>query len=146
MRCQSKYLTPFIDGQQGVKQECKLSPTLFSLYINYLVKEIKQMNLGDDIDDYQLSIFMYPDNVALIAPDVESLQGMLTKLHDWCSKWRLSVNSEKTKIVHFRPIPTTRCNYKFSCGNVHIENTDKYKYLGLWFQENLDVKYRIGPN
>ena len=34
-------------------------------------------------------------------------------------------------IIHFQPIPTTRCNCKFSCGNVHIETTDKYKYLGL---------------
>lgn len=91
----NEYLTPFIDVQQGVKQGCKLSPTLFSLYINDLAKEIKQMNLDVDIDDYQLSILMYADDVALIVPDVESLQRMLTKLHDWCSKWRLSVNSEK---------------------------------------------------
>ena len=33
------------------------------------------------------------------------------------------------------------CNKQFSCGNVTIEITDRYKYLGLWFQEHLDMKY-----
>ena len=135
------YLTPIIDVSQGVKQGCKLSPTLFSLYINDLAIEIKQMNLGIDIDEVQISIFLYADDIALIAPDADSLQLMLNKLHEWCSKWRLSVNSIKTKIVHFRPMSVTRSNKVFECGDLNIELTDKYKYLGLWFQEHLDLKY-----
>ena len=99
------------------------------------------MNFGIDIDDLQLSILLYADDVALIAPDAESLQLMLNKLHEWCSKWRLSVNSDKTKIVHFRPSSVLRCNNLFSCGNLNIELTEKYKYLGLWFQEHLALKF-----
>ena len=136
----NEYVTPFLCVPQGVKQGCKLSPTLFSLYINDLASEIKQMNLGVDIDELQLSILLYADDIALIAPDVDSLQLMLDKLHEWCSKWRLSIHSDKTKIVHFRPSNVQRCNKQFSCGNVTIEVTDRYKYLGLWFQEHLDMK------
>ena len=99
------------------------------------------MNFGIDIDDLQLSILLYADDVALIAPDAESLQLMLNKLHEWSSKWRLSVNSDKTKIVHFRPSSVLRCNNLFSCGNLNIELTEKYKYLGLWFQEHLALKF-----
>ena len=99
------------------------------------------MNLGDDTDGLQLSILLYADDVALIAPDTESLQLMLNKLHEWCSKWRLSVNRDKTKIVHFRPSSVLRCNNLFSCGNLNTELTEKYKYLGLWVQEHLDLKF-----
>ena len=88
-----------------------------------------------------MSILLYADDVMLIAPNAESLQLMLNKLHEWCSKWRLSVNSDKTKIVHFRPSSVLRCNNLISCGNLNIELTDKYKYLGLWFQEHLDLKF-----
>ena len=126
---------------QGVKQGCKLSPTLFSLYINDLANEIKQMNLGVDIDELQLSILPYADDVALIAPDADSLQLMLDKLNEWCCKWRLTVNNDKTKIVHFRPASVQLCNNQFSCGNASIQLTEKYKYLGLWLQEHLDMKY-----
>ena len=73
------YLIPFIDVPQGVKQGCKLSPSLFSPYINDLANEIKEMGLGIDIDDLQLSILLYADDIALIAPDAESLQLMLNK-------------------------------------------------------------------
>ena len=135
------YLTPFIDVPQGVKQGCKLSPTLFSLYINDLANEIKEMGLGIGIDDLQLSILLYADVIALIVPDAESLQLMLNKLNDWCSRWRLSINCEKTKIVHFRPTSIVRCNKNFSCGQLDIEQIEKYKYLGLWFEEHLDLKF-----
>ena len=135
------YLTPFIEVRQGVKQGCKLSPTLFALYINDLAREIKNLNLGVDIDDLQLSILLYADDIALIAPDASSLQKMLDKLCEWCSKWRLTINSEKTKIIHFLPVTLPQCNDNFSCGNTEVEITDKYKYLGFWFQENLDMKF-----
>ena len=135
------YLSPLFKVSQGVKQGCKLSPTLFSLYINDLANEIKQMNLGVDIDELQLSILLYADDVALIAPDADSLQLMLDKLNEWCCKWRLTVNNDKTKIIHFRPASVQLCNNQFSCGNASIQLTDKYKYLGLWLQEHLDMKY-----
>ena len=135
------YLSPLFKVSQGVKQGCKLSPTLFTLYINDLANEIKQMNIGVDIDELQLSILLYADDVALIAPDADSLQLMLDKLNEWCCNWRLTVNNDKTKIVHFRPASVQLCNNQFSCGNASIQLTDKYKYLGLWLQEHLDMKY-----
>ena len=135
------YLSPLFKVSQGVKQGCKLSPTLFSLYINDLANEIKQMNLDVDIDELQLSILLYADDVALIAPGADSLQLMLDKLNEWCCKWRLTVHNYKTKIVHFRPASVQLCNNQFSCGNASIQLTDKYKYLGLWLQEHLDMKY-----
>jgi hypothetical protein len=46
-----------------------------------------------------ISILPYADDIALITPDEQSLQLMLNKLTDWCSKWKLSVNPEKTKVI-----------------------------------------------
>lgn len=137
----NEHLTPFINVHQGVKQGCKISPTLFSLYINDLANEIKQLNLGVEVNDLQLSLLLYADDIALVAPNVESLQIMMSAMNKWCNKWRLSINKDKTKVVHFRPASVDRCDTDFTCGNLAIEITDKYKYLGLWFQEHLDMKF-----
>ena len=98
------------------------------------------MHLDVDIDELQLSILLYADDVAVIAPDVDFLQLMLDKLNEWCCKWRLTVNGDKTKIVHFQPASVQLCNNQFSCG-ASIQLTDKYKYFRLWLQEHLDMMY-----
>lgn len=51
--------------QQGVKQGCNLSPTLFSIYINDLANDIKNSNLGIDIDNYIVGILLYADDIVL---------------------------------------------------------------------------------
>ena len=84
------------------------------------------MNLGVDVDELQLSMLLYADGVALITPDVYSLQLMLYKLNEWCCKWQQHAQL---------------CNNQFSCCNVSIQLTDTYKYLGLWLQEHLAMKY-----
>ena len=79
-----------------------MSPTLFSMYINDLATGIKDLNCGVTIDDMNVSILLYADDIVLIAPEEESLQKMLDFVAEWCRKWRMSVNSDKTQVVHFR--------------------------------------------
>ncbi|XP_063436893.1 ankyrin repeat domain-containing protein 50-like [Mytilus trossulus] len=69
--------TPWFNVDCGVKQGCLLSPTLFAAYINDLAKRINNLNCGVCFDDTVLSILLYADDIALIAPDEESLQKML---------------------------------------------------------------------
>ncbi|XP_071123934.1 uncharacterized protein [Mytilus edulis] len=69
--------TPWFNVDCGVKQGCLLSPTLFAAYINDLTERINNLDCGVRIDDTMLSILLYADDIALIAPDEESLQKML---------------------------------------------------------------------
>ena len=97
------------------------------------------MEIGDD----QLALLLYADDIVLLAPTEESLQLMLNKLNEWCAKWRLLINQEKTKIVHFRPVSIQETQYNFVCGELALEKTSTYKYLGLWFHEHLDMKFAV---
>lgn len=137
------HMTSYLDVALGVKQGCRLSPTLFALYINDLAEDIKALGCGIELDVGQLSLLLYADDVVLIAPTEDSLQLMLNTLNDWCSKWRLLINTDKTKIIHFRPVSKEKCQFDFRCGDIAIEITDTYKYLGLWFHEHLDMKFAV---
>lgn len=97
-------LTDFFKVDSGVKQGCKLSPTLLAIYINDLVNDINSLSAGVTMDEKVISSLLYADDIALIAPDEISLQKMLDEVGEWCKRWRLIVNKEKTKILHLVPV------------------------------------------
>ena len=50
----------------------------------------------------------------------------------------MSVNEEKTKVVHFRNPSVPPTNFMFWCGPTSIARQDIYTYLGLVLTEHLD--------
>ena len=115
--------SPWFPVTNGVKQGCKISPTLFSIYIHDLAEEIKRLNCGVNLDDTIVSVFLYADDIVLTAPTAENLQMMLDALNSWCRKWKLTVNQEKTKVIHFRTASVNRSTFDFKCGDKDIEYT-----------------------
>ena len=87
----------------GLKQGCLLSPILFSILIDDLAKEIKNLNIGVEIGNTLLNILLYADDIAILASTPEELQLMLDTIHMWLKNWRLTLNGKKSKVVHFRP-------------------------------------------
>jgi len=139
VRVNGLYTDPF-NIAQGVKQGCVLSPLLFSIYINDLALNIKSLNLGVDVENINLSILLFADDIALISDSPQNLQQMLHKVSEWCAKWRLSINEEKTKVIHFRPKACIRTDFRFMCLGKPVEAVDSYKYLGLLLNEHLDMQ------
>ena len=113
----------------GVKQGCNLSPTL-ALYI-------KNFNVGI------ITILLYADDIALLAGTAGDLQLQLNVLNQWCHKWRMTIN--QTKSIHLMCKRTKHTVSKhtvanFKCGDIGLDVTSEYKYLGLWFNEFLDLQ------
>ena len=94
-------LTSWFEVNNGVRQGDTLSPTLFAIYNHILAKEIINLNLGININNYRLSILLYADDMVLIANTETYLQKMLTTMYDWCMKWRLNINVAKSNVIHF---------------------------------------------
>ena len=79
----------------GVRQGDSLSPTLFSMYLNDLANDIKELRAGVDINGKNVGILLYADDIALIAPSEASLQLMLDKVAQWSAKWKINMNRTK---------------------------------------------------
>jgi len=54
--------------------------------------------------------------------------------------WRLSVNCDKTEIVHFRNKNVVRTDSIFKLGGNTLNIVPEYKYLGVVLNENLDYE------
>ena len=80
--------TPWFPVSTGLKQGCKISPTLFSVYINDLAQKINSLGCGVQLDDAMISTLLYADDIVLISPSAENLQTMLNALDIWCKKWK----------------------------------------------------------
>ena len=131
--------TDFFNITAGVKQGDGISPTLFSIFIDNLVKGIKELDLGVEIDtNFQVSTLLFADDIVLIAPNEVNLQLMLDYLTKWCVENRMEVNINKTKIIHFRKTNSARTVFNFHLGNCPIDICDTYKYLGIILNEHLD--------
>ena len=132
-------LTNWFVTDSGVRQGDNLSPVLFNIYLNDLAEELNNLKLGVKINDFCVSLLLYADDIVLLSENEENLR-KCCYVHEWCQKWQMTVNIEKTKVLHFCKKRTKRSNYRFSLGNELIENVSKFKYLGVIFDEFLNFK------
>ena len=121
----------------GVRQGDSLSPILFALYINDLAREIIDLNKGIKLDNINISILLYADDIVLISESEQNLQDMLDYMHRWCFKWKLKLNGDKSSVAHFRPKRQRRSEFSFHFGQNILNTVDKYKYLGILIDEHL---------
>ena len=67
---------------------------------------------------------MYTDDIIVIIAESEQImQELLDKVATWCTKWQLTINQSKTKIMHFRKTRTKQSTYKFKIGSTEIDYT-----------------------
>ena len=118
----------------GVRQGECLSPFLFSMYINDLEKELIQKGAeGIDIGMLKLYLLLYADDIVIFSNTSEGLQKGLDILSDYCQKWKLTVNIDKTKVMVFRKGGILPRNLSFTFQGNMIEIVNKFIYLGISF-------------
>ena len=133
-------LSECFDVENGVKQGCILSPSLFAMYIDDLVEQLRVKNAWTVCGECMVSSLLYADDIVLVAPDKESLEVLIKVVEEWCGRWRMNLNIAKTKILHFRKKSKnkTRSDHCFTFNSEVIEYVEQYKYLGLVLTEHLD--------
>jgi len=111
---------------------------LCSCYINGLVKLLKGIS-GVTIGVRELCSLLYADDIVLMADSPEALQKMIDIVETYTSRWRLSLNTNKTKVMIVRPSRNTMVarGEHWSFRNQSLEVVREYKYLGVWFTDNL---------
>ena len=86
---------------------------------------------GVTVGDLKLCLILYADDSTLISATREGLQDSLDCLYDYCTKWGLFVNVDKTKVVIFRNGGVLSHNDFWFYGDTNLEIADGINYLGL---------------
>jgi ribonuclease HI len=127
-------LTDPIAITQGVRQGCPLSPLLFNLAIDFLLRRLEHENRGFKWGRVWIPALAYADDVVLFCRD--DARELLEILRDFCDFSGLCINPRKCALMPVHgphpilmedgiPIPV-------------LEQGECYKYLGVWVNVQLN--------
>ena len=110
---------------KGVRQGCILSPCLFNLYAEYIMRNagLEEVQAGIKIAGRNINILRYADDPTLMA-EIEELNSLLMKLKVESEKVGLKLNIQKTKIMASGPITS------WEIDGERVETVSDY-FLGL---------------
>ena len=90
---------------KGVRQGCILSPCLFNLYAEYIMRNagLEETQTGIKIAGTNINNLRYADDTTLMAESEEELRSLLMKVKEESEKVGLKLNIQKTKITASGP-------------------------------------------
>ena len=91
---------------KGVRQGCILSPCLFNLNAEYIMRKtgLEEAQAGIKIVGRNINNLRYADDTILMAESEEELKSLLMKVKEESEKVDLKLNIQKTKIMASGPI------------------------------------------
>ena len=91
---------------KGVPQGCILSPCLFNLYAEYVMRNagLDEAQAGIKIAGGNINNLRYADDTTLMAENEEELKSFLMKVKEETEKVGLKLNIQKTKIMASGPL------------------------------------------
>ena len=91
---------------KGVCQDYILSPCLFNLYAEYIMRNagLEEAQAGIKISGRNINNLRYADDITLMAESEEELKSFLMKVKEESEKVGLKLNIQKTKIMASGPI------------------------------------------
>ena len=98
--------TDWVQIGRGVHQGCILSPCLFNLYAEYIMRNagLEEVQAGNKIARRNINNLRYVDDTTLMVESEEKLKSLLMKVKEESEKVGLNLNIQKTKIMASSPI------------------------------------------
>ena len=130
---------PFPIGK-GVRQGCILSPMLFNLYAEEIMRDagLQESQSGVRIGGRVLNNLRYADDTTLMAGTDAELKDLSIAVKDSSKKYGLTLNMKKTKVM-----TTAKDTNTFELAGEDIEVVDSFTFLGSNIERGGDCKEEI---
>jgi hypothetical protein len=128
----------------GVHQGAVLSPMLFNVTFDYLLKQFpdQEQQQQDDIWEYK-----FADDAVLISSNFNSLNREMDNWTKALEENGLRISRTKTEVMHCNFSEITPSNSQIKMDDTILPQSTKFKYLGSFINEegtcDDDVNYRV---
>ena len=130
----------------GVRQGCTMSPWLFNLVMDSIVREAwESFQGGVQLEGSKVQFQLFADDLVLVAENEEDIKRNVEVLNEVMAKWKMRINWQKTKVMVVQRGGGT-CHLVVD--GVEVEVVQTTKYLGAMFNEEAscdnEIENRIG--
>ena len=124
---------------QGVKQGSVISPYLYKLYINNLLKNLAGNNLGMSIGSQYVGSPACADDVILLTQDLNQVQPLLTSASEYAALHDYELHPKKTVITSIlKPKTSIKIpeENEWYLNGAKVTQEDSFTHLGLTWKSN----------
>lgn len=134
--------------RNGVKQGDSLSPLLFIILLDEIIKTCKRRTTKLKVGNWNMrpiysQVMVYADDIVLIAETQQKLQQTIIEWIEILKDKGLIVNTEKCKVMQMGKMDEDIEPIQIECNGQILEQVESYEYLGTIIQQNGKIKEEI---
>ena len=131
---------------RGVRQGCLMSPVLFSVYVESMMKEAMDgMRAGVKVGGKWVRDIRFADDQGMMAGTQKGLQKIMDALQRTAQVYGMKINVKKTKTMRISRNGGEIVDIYIE--GQKVEQVKKFKYLGAWITEDgrceVEIRTRI---
>ena len=147
-------LTRSFGMKRGNRQGCPLSPLLFIIFVNHLIRDTScgGVTVPGVVKNMKIATCgggQYADDLVALEATVEAAESFCQKIYDWGVKWGMELGISKCGVILWSDSEDHQYDYAmstFTTPDGDLPKVDTYKYLGIEMQKDLPASRAYGGN